>query len=215
MRALRLVFSIAAAVGIVASVAAGPAAASTNCGVAGAEHIASQGRLVLIEATRTSSIVGTYRDVEACIGSRRPVQVDVLSSVDATCRVREARLAAERYVGLDIRCRNASVGFVADQVYSFDVARARVLRGSQEAGFEDLRLGFVLATNGGIAYIRDTAQGTIVFACDGHAKCNSESGTPSRHLDRLRSARGLGSLRVSGTTVSWRHGTRRRSARLF
>jgi hypothetical protein len=193
---------------------AAPAAVRTNCGVAGAKRIASDGRLVVIEASRQDPTVGMFTDLEACIGSQRPKQVDVLSAVDSSCHVREVRTAAQRYVGVDIRCTDPALEFVADNVYSFDVARDRVWRGSREAAMEDFHRSFVLAANGAIAYVWDTAQGTIVFGCDAHANCRAD-GDPSRKLDKARRAAAIDSLRVRGDTVSWRHESTRRSARLF
>jgi hypothetical protein len=211
---LATVLAVGPAALAIAFSAAGPADASTNCGVAGATRIASDGRLVVIQASRHDPTVGTFTDVEACIGSQPSRQVDVLSSVDASCHVRQVRTASQRYVGLDIRCVDATLGIIADNVYSFDVARGRVWRGSQDAAIEDFHRSFVLAANGAIAYIWDTAQGTIVFGCDAHTNCRAE-GNPSRKLDKARRAAAIGSLRARGNIVSWRHGSTRRSARLF
>jgi hypothetical protein len=199
---------------LAAGICAPGAYASTNCGVAGAQRIASDGRLIVIQATRPAGPLDSYTDVEACIGSHPARRVDVLSSVDGPCWIREVRVTSQRYVGLDVRCNLASIRAIADTIYSFNVAQDHVWRGTNQGSVEDLRAGFVLARNGAIAYIRDTAQGTIVYGCDALAKCLDTDGEPSHHLDHARDPRTIGDLRITGNVISWRHGRKRCKARL-
>jgi hypothetical protein len=199
---------------LAAGVCAPAAQASANCSVAGAKRIASDGRLVVIQATQAAPTTGSYSDVDACIGAHPPRQLDVLSSVDGPCWVREVRVTSQRYVGVDVRCDLASIGAIADTIFSFNVAQARVWRGTTQGSVEHLRAGFVLARNGAIAYIRDTSQGTIVYACDTRAKCLNPDGQPSHQLDHAHDSRTIGDLRITGNAISWRHGHTRRNARL-
>jgi hypothetical protein len=205
VRSFRLpLLVITSAVGV-SALAASPASGSTTCGIPGAQRVAASGRLVVVK---------TPTEVAACIGSRRPYQLDTLSSVDGPCELRTARAVLGRYAGIDIRCNLETLDIFVDTIVSFDVARGRVRRGSDTSAWEDVRRGFVLASNGAFAFIEDFAANAEVLACDSRANCKREGGVPSRKLDKGR-ASDIGGLRVRGNTVSWRHGSRRRSARLL
>jgi hypothetical protein len=209
----------AAALGLLAPLVDGAVRAAarttTRCGVTGIRLLASSGPLAVVEATRTDPVAGRTMDVEACIGSHRPYQLFVLTTTDGSCYPRTARATSHRYAGIDVRCNLASVGVVADTTFSFDVLRGHPLYGSPEAAVEDVRAGFVMAANGAIADIEDGGGHTQVIGCDAHADCESGPVIKDRVLDTARHARDIGDLRIRGNTVSWRHGSKRRRARLY
>jgi hypothetical protein len=215
MRSIGVLITIVAAG---AAFTSSSAQAATGCGVANSKKVASSGPLVVITADHNDPTGGPYRDVEACIGSRPPYQLDVLTTDGENCPLRTVRLSSHRYVGIDIRCVDTTIGTTDDTLRSFDVLRRKGLYGADKngdaPGLEGVRKGFVMTTTGAFAWIQDFDTHSDVIACDRRSPCNDGLGNPSKGLDQKRHAKTLGGLRSSGKTVSWRDGSKRRSAKL-
>jgi hypothetical protein len=198
-------FSAAALLCITAPLApaASSAAAVGRCHVAGARRFAHS-RILVVLVTRDT--------VYGCQGGSSPFQLETLFNPPAACRLLTVRLAAERYVGIDVYCDDSELQITTHQIESFDLRRRKLLYGDPSTPDDSARTGFVMTESGALAWVDDFPGGsTQLQVWDRRSNRNFDF----RTLDTAAQPSQIAGLRASGSTISWLHGGKRRTARIM
>ena len=183
--------------------AASGAASAGRCHVAGARQFAHSRSLVVLVTRDT---------VYGCRSGSSPFELETLFNPPAACRLLTVRLASERYIGIDVYCDDSELQITTHLIESFDLRRRRLLYGDPSTPDDSARSGFVMTTAGALAWVDDFQGGsTQVQVWDRRSNRNFDF----RTVDSVTQPSQISGLRVSGSTISWLHGGKRRTARIM
>jgi hypothetical protein len=93
---------------------------------AGRRHVAGARQFA---HSRSLVVLVKHDTVYGCRSGSSPFGLETLFNLPAACRLLTARLASERYIGIDVYCDDTELQITTHRIESFDLRRRKLLYG--------------------------------------------------------------------------------------